>query len=240
MQDNPSMSIIIPFYGKWELTHSRLMELYKYAPDYCEIVLVDDASTDEDCARGIAWWQKANFIRHKIRYYRNKENLGFGGSHNNGAKLAKGNIFVFLSNDVVVSANIFDDITNLIGSDNKMLLGGRIVDWKAGWNEFDVDGKHIVIPYAEGWLLACTKEAWKSLGGFDDLYGKYDYEDVDLSTKAISLGYNIAGLNSKQVHHLSGRTISSLHVDRMKITEHNRDKFIAKWLDKLPSLMEKL
>lgn len=240
MVENPSMSIIIPYFNKWELTHARLMEIYKYAPDYCEIVLVDDASTDEDCARGIAWWQKATFIRHKVRYYRNKENLGFGGSHNNGAKLAKGNILVLLSNDVIISGDVFTDIEILIGSDNKMLVGGRIVDWKAGWNEFDVDGKHIVIPYAEGWLLACTKDAWKELGGFDSLYGKYDYEDIDLSANALSLGYNIVGLNSNKVKHLSGRTIMSLNVDRMKITEHNRDKFIAKWADKLGDFVESL
>ena len=54
------------------------------------------------------------------------------------------------------------------------------------------------------------------------------------------LGYNIVGLNSNRVQHLSGKTISSLNVDRMEITKHNREKFIAKWLDKLPSIMERL
>jgi GT2 family glycosyltransferase len=221
----------------WELTHQRLMDLYKFAPDYCEIILIDDASTEPDCASGIAWWQKTDFIRHKIRYYKNPENVGFGQSNNNGYKLAKGTYLIFLSNDVMVSGDFITDIVDLIGKDNKMLIGGRIVDWAGGWNEFDINGKHYVIPYAEGWLLGCTKIAWKGLGGFDvATYGKFDYEDLDLSTKALSLGYNIVGLNSNKLNHLGSQTISKLNIDRQSITEHNRKVFIDKWISVIPTL----
>jgi GT2 family glycosyltransferase len=236
--DNPLVSIVIPFYNMWELTHQRLMDLYKFAPDYCEIVLVDDASTEPECGSGIAWWQKTDFIRHKIRYYKNPENVGFGQSNNNGYKLAKGTYLIFLSNDVMVSGDFITDIVDLIGKDDKMLIGGRIVDWAGGWNEFDINGKHYVIPYAEGWLLGCTKVAWKGLGGFDvETYRKFDYEDVDLTMKALELGYNIVNLNSSKVKHLGSQTISKLNIDRQSITENNREKFISKWKDRIPTLV---
>ena len=95
------VSIIIPFLNKWNLTHELLYSLYKYAPDNCEIVLVNDASTEEDCEAGVSWWQKSEGLaRHKIRYRKNEKNLGFGGSHNAGARISKGDILIFLSNDV--------------------------------------------------------------------------------------------------------------------------------------------
>jgi hypothetical protein len=68
------------------------------------------------------------------------------------------------------------------------------------------------------------------------LYGKFDVEDLDLSTTALSLGYNIVGLNSNKVQHLSGRTISSLHIDRMAVTQRNRELYLDKWKDKLATL----
>ena len=61
-----SISIIIPFYNHWEMTHQGLAELYKYVSDPVEIVLVNDCSTEPDCKSGIAWWQK-NVQRHSIK-----------------------------------------------------------------------------------------------------------------------------------------------------------------------------
>jgi GT2 family glycosyltransferase len=236
MIDNPSVSIVIPFYNEWQLTHQRLMDLYKFAPEDCEIVLVDDASIELECGNGISWWQKADFKRHNIRYYKNPENVGFGQSNNNGAKLARGEYLIFLSNDVVIYDDFVTDMVTLMHNDNKILIAGRIVDWAGGWNEFNIDGNHYVIPYAEGWLLGCTKIAWKGLGGFDPIYGKFDYEDVDLSTKALSLGYNIVGLNSNKLKHLGSQTISKLNINRQLITEHNREIFIEKWNSIIPTL----
>lgn len=235
----PKVSVIIPFYNRWDLTHPRLAELYKFAPTYCEIILVDDCSSEQEVRNGIAWWQhKANPVHH-IRYYRNKENLGFGGSLNVGVSLAKGEIVVLLSNDVVMYADIISDIVTLIGQDNKMLVCGRVVDFPGGWNEFDIDGKHLVVPYAEGWLLACTKQGWKDLGGFDLHYGKYDYEDVDLSTRALQLNFHIVPLNSPNVRHLVGQTIATLNVNRPEKTVVNRQVYLEKWGSSLRSILEK-
>lgn len=237
--DAPLVSIVIPYFNRWDLTHPRLMELYQYAPDTCEIILVDDASTEPEPGNGANWWMKSSFIRHRIRYYRNPENLGFGKSLNNGAKLARGKYIVLLSNDVVVQGDFITDIITLINQDDKMLVCGRAIDWAGGWNEFRIEGKHYVIPYAEGWLLACTKTAWKSLGGFDPVYGKYDYEDVDISTKALELGFSIVPLNSQKVHHLGSQTITPIDPHRRELTDKNRQIYMSKWLEKIPAIMEK-
>src|SRR3972149_1122004 len=104
-----------------------------------------------------------------------------------------------------------------------------------GWNEVDINGRHYVIPYAEGWLLGCTKKAWKELGGFDLDYGKYDYEDIDLTMKALELGYNIVNLNSHKVKHIGGATIYKVNPNRVEITNRNRILFTEKWKDKIPT-----
>jgi len=210
------------------------MELHKFAPDDCEVVLINDASTDADCDGGVAFWQKGAF-RHKLRYYKNTKNLGFGGSMNVGAKIAKGDVLVFLSNDVITTNDFVTGIKTALQPDDKVLIGGRIVYWPGGWNEFEHEGKKFVVPYCEGWLLACTREVWDNLGGFDPRYGKYAVEDIDLSTTAISLGYKLVGLNSSHLKHLGGAT-AKYDEDRMKITTENKEKYIKKWQDRFEEL----
>lgn len=228
------ISIIIPFYNRWDLTHQRMMDLHKWINEEVEIVLVNDASTDMEIKGGVAFWQK-NSPRHTIKYKENKENLGFGGSMNAGADAASGNILVFLSNDVQIAGDFITQIKAILKQDDKTLVGGRIVYWEAGWNQFEHKGKRFVVPYVEGWLVACTKEVWESLGGFDPLYGKYAMEDVDISTTAISLGYNLKGLDNPQLHHIGGAT-AKYDEQRMNYTIANKEKYIAKWSSRFEEL----
>lgn len=224
-------SVIVPFYNRWDLTHACLFGLYQHAPENIEIILVNDASSDSDCRSGAAWWQK-RAARHKIRYLENKTNLGFGGSMNRGAKVAHGDVLIFLSNDVIIYGDFISEILEKIRGTQNSLVGGRLVYWPAGWNEFeDADGK-IIVPYAEGWLLACKKEIWHNLGGFDRRYGKFDYEDVDLSTAALLGGVELIGLNSQNVRHLGGQT-AGYDDCRMRITQRNRLIYIEKWRNEL-------
>jgi len=237
-------AIIVPFYNRWDLTHQCLWDLYQHVPPQdLEIVLINDASTDIDCESGVVWWQK-EVMRHPIRYKKNKENLGFGGSMNVGAKIAihyGAELLVFLSNDVRVSGDFVSQIQSKVDANPNSLLGGEIIDWKGGWNEFTVDDKEIVIHYANGWLLSCTTKVWKTLVGFDPIYSPYDYEDIDLSTSALANGYAIIGLNSEFVRHAhQGSTIASTDKgqNRLEHTKKNRKKYEDKWLNRLSEIVE--
>jgi GT2 family glycosyltransferase len=237
------ISIVLPYFGRWDLTHARMAELYKHAPDNCEIILVNDASNEPECRTGVGFWQKGP-AQHKIIYVENKKNLGFGGSHNKGAKAANGDILIFLSNDVIIRTDFVTPIIETIEENRKCLIGGRIVAWAAGWNQFETDdGKPFIIPYCEGWLLACHKEIWDTIGGFDvKSYQKFDMEDVDLSMTALSLGYDLRALSfpPHMLRHISGATIGKLNIDRMAITTRNKEIFIEKWQSKFTEIFETL
>lgn len=227
------VAIIIPFYNKWELTHVRLFELYQYAPEETEIVLVDDASTELDCRDGIEWWQNS-MQRHVIRYYRNPENLGFGGAMNIGAKIAIKNgatIIALLSNDVKVSGDFINPLIELIQNNEKVLIGNEVITYDAGWNKFG----DIIVPWVNGWFMACTFDVWKHLGGFDPIYGKYTYEDIDLSTRAKMVGYELVALNSPYLRHIGAQT-APYDDERMEITKRNREIYERKWFGKLQEM----
>jgi GT2 family glycosyltransferase len=142
-----------------------------------------------------------------------------------GAKFARSKVLVLLSNDVIIDGDFIEPLLTAIGeSKTEVLCSPRIIDWEAGWNQFPPD---VVIPYAEGWLLAMKTNTFAALGGFDSRYSPCDYEDMDLSYTAVS-----AGMKLKQiplpVQHIGAATVGYTP-ERRAITESHRRIFAKKW-----------
>jgi len=228
------ISIIIPYFNNWDLTYERLGEIHKHLVGDFEVILVNDASTDIDCRSGAGWWMKY-VDRFQVRYVENRENLGFGASHNKGAKKASGDILVFLSNDVVISGNFLPQIEAFIKHyKGKVIIGGEVLGYDTGWNTLLLNGKPSIVPYPVGWLIAVTRKMWTHIGGWDvRTYGKFDYEDVDLGAWSVYNDIPLVGLYTKALKHLSGQTINKLFPDREKYTIKNRAAFRAKWTNLL-------
>lgn len=233
------VSVVIPFLNRWDLTHARLMEIYKYCP-LSDIALVNDGSTDTDCDGGVAWWQNGA-LNGRLKYYKNKKNLGFGQSMNTGAAIAIKNgadVIILLSNDVSVRSDIGKEAIEIVEHNSQpVLIGAQILYSDTGWNVMDNVG---VIPYANGWLLACHKEVWNTLGGFDKVFGRFDYEDVDLSTTAWYKGIKLVSFINAKVSHLSGQTVNSVAPNRIAYTQRNQILWKEKWFDKTSELKEKI
>jgi len=220
------VSIIIPFYNNWYLTHQRMMELYRVIPTPCEVILVDDCST-EDITGAMGFWRGKT--QHSVKAIKTPRNLGFGGAMNHGCRRATEDVYVLLSNDVQVLYNFVPDVIKIIESEEKVLVGNEFYTHDTGWNVLNINGKPKIFPYLAGYFLACTKDAWKDLGGFDDIFGLFDYEDVDLSTTALYKGYKLIPINSKMLVHFSGQTVRKHYPERETITRRNQKKFIGKW-----------
>lgn len=235
------MGIITPFYNRWDLTHRLMMQLYLNMPDWVEIYLVDDASNEEGILGGIAWWQK-QAARHKIYYIKNIENHGFGYSMNKGCKAAINqggcDAVVLLSNDVEVYNDFATPLRTQLEENPTYLIGGELLYNDTGWN---VLPNCCVIPYANGWFLGCTAETWQDIGGFDMRYGKFDYEDIDLSLTAMLKGHRIEPIKPPaKLKHLGGQTIYALYSDRMERTRKNQRIFIEKWSGQCKEIKEKV
>lgn len=211
-------SFVIPAYNNFHLLHQLLFDIYKNCATPHEVIIMDDASDDETFLGGISWWETTQLL--PVNHVRNKEDLGFLKNSNKGLQMATGDIVSLVSTDV----RIFSDITKFfIGRDG--LVGGRYLDWDTGWNTFG--GR--IFPYLEGWLLTAYRETWKELGYFDERYAPHDFEDVDISTGAISLGLRLASYPTDWTNHLGGQSIG-YNPEREALTKINQKKFEKKWI----------
>lgn len=150
------------------------------------------------------------------------DNEGFPGGNNLGAELATGDILIFTSNDVTPLGDYLTPIIDSIQSDPTALYGAELLSHDTGWNRFNPVGN---IPYLTGWLLACHRLTWVRLDGFDEAFNPCDYEDLDLSYRAVQLGIELKPLNLP-LKHASGQT--AVQLDRLTITNRNRLYFAAK------------
>ena len=217
------VSIVIPSYNNYALLHQLLMDIYKKCPDVYEVIVVDDNSSEKGMFEGLQWWIKHTTLPITVR--RELVNDGFLMTSNRGLKLASGDAIILISTDVRIHKDIVSTVNTWLQAIPNSLIGGTVYDKSTGWNEFDEK----IFPYVEGYLLATTYDGWRDLGFLDERYAPNDFEDVDLSTTARSLKYNLQKLPDNSVEHIGAQSIP-YGAERQELTERNREKFRKKWI----------
>ena len=89
----PKVSVIIPTYNRDNYLYSAVKSVLNQTFEDFEIIVVDDASTDN--TKQII----DKFDDKRIRYIRHKENKGGSAARNTGIKLSKGKFIAFLDDD---------------------------------------------------------------------------------------------------------------------------------------------
>ncbi|MBC7523488.1 MAG: glycosyltransferase family 2 protein [Flavobacterium sp.] len=200
------LSIILPNYnGKhlFEKYFEKNLEIFKSLKCEYEIILVDDASTDESVA-----FLKENF-NDKITIIEKKENCGFSKTCNIGIKASKYEIIFLLNTDVVLTPNYFDSIFKYFEKQDTFGVMGRIIGMTdtiiqdaarlpkisgkkiKPSNFFYIDNKDFLTPtlYLSGAIALIDSKKLKELGGFNELFSPFYGEDFELSLRAWRLGW---------------------------------------------------
>jgi len=226
-------SIVIPNWNGEELLKKNLPAVLRTGAD--EVIVVDDGSTDGSRE----YIKQLTSYELRIKTIFNKKNLGFAASVNKGVKAAKGEIVVLLNNDVVPEEKFLKPLEEDFG-DPKVFavsLGEPQWSWAKGkWIRGFIEhepGEKTKAPHISFWASggsgAFRKEIWEKLGGMDELYHPFYWEDVDLSYRAWKRGYKVIWNPRAVVYHKHEGTISRFSKKYVNlIAERNRLLFIWK------------
>jgi GT2 family glycosyltransferase len=252
--ERPLTSIVIPVYNKWLYTAACLRSLAE-TPTTCpfEVIVVDDGSTDETEAR----------LRSLdgLVYTRNEQNLGFVGSCNRGAGLARGEYLVMLNNDTEVEEGWLDALIDtlerepgagLVGArlvyPNGRLqeAGGIIFRDGSGWNYGRDDDPARPCynylreaDYCSGACIALRTSLFEELGGFDERYAPAYYEDTDLAFRVCEAGLKVFVQPAATVIHHEGATSGTdLSSGIKRYQRINLEKFVERWSSELEAQPE--
>lgn len=249
VSDKPQVSVIIPIHGKLPWTLACLRSIARDgAKTPFEIIVVDDASPDTS----------ADSLRQVegLRLLQNAENLGFIGSCNAGADIARGDNLLFLNNDTQVTPGWLDTLCECLASEpDAGLAGSRLVYpdgrlqeaggivyadgtcWNTGRFEDRNDPRYRYrrdVDYVTGAALMIPRRLFRSIGGFDTRYAPAYYEDADLAFSVRAAGRRVIYEPRSLIVHDEGTTSGTDVFAGIKQQQLvNREKFAANWAQAL-------
>ncbi|AJR05995.1 glycosyltransferase [Photobacterium gaetbulicola] len=143
-QQTPFITVIIPMYNEQEVIsrcHHRVSKALDELGKHCEIIYVDDGSTDSS-------WKKASHLRsayHSVKSIRLSRNFGKEAAMSAGLKAATGEAAVLIDADL---------------QDPPELIPEMVAQWQAGYDVVDMQrGSR----QGEGWLKRFTAAAFYRL-----------------------------------------------------------------------------
>ena len=241
---HPRASVIVPAYGRRELTERCLACLERDIGDRLggefELILVDNRSPDDTLALFDRWRDRATVLALP-------ENRNFAGGVNAGAAAASGEVLVVVSTDMELSPGTIDALVDEALTDQVGLVGarmtypdGRIQHAGIGWRNVP----HGMLPFhlfhyepgdlpqaqarydlgtVTGGCVAVRSDLFTLVGGFDEGYVN-GWEDVDLCLAIRAAGARVRYRGDVGIVHHEGATSgASYNGDR------NPQRFIGRW-----------
>jgi GT2 family glycosyltransferase/glycosyltransferase involved in cell wall biosynthesis len=201
----PVLSVILVVFNRFELTMRALASLRQNFAGAMELVVVDNASTDDTKRLG-------DFVL-GATIIRADSNLGFLRAANLGLARVSAPVLLYLNNDVELSygavamalrrlesaADIGAVGAKIIRSNGRLQEAGSII-----WNEgtaigYMRDASPLIpeanfvrdVDFCSAVFLLCRTALVRELGGFDEGFAPAYYEDADLCVRMIEAGYRV-------------------------------------------------
>jgi GT2 family glycosyltransferase len=190
-----------------------------------EIIVVDNNSLDDSC----------NMVKElfpDVVLIENKENLGFSKANNQGVKNAKGDYICILNPDTVIAEDTFTKLLEFGETkDDLGIVGCKLIDGTGKYlpeskrnipvvkialqkilgtsknyyanhiKENDIAKVNVLV----GAFMFLKRNVFITIGGFDEDYFMYG-EDIDMSYKSLSFGYENYYYGETTIIHYKGES----------------------------------
>ena len=216
MSKSPLVSIVIVAWNSRLDLEGCLSSLHQQDYSPCEVIVVDNASTD-----GTVEWLTTAYP--DVHILPNKQNDGFAAGVNQGFAAARGEVLVELNPDTTVEADWLFPLVEAVQQPRIGLATSRVMLMKeptrinACGNEMSLTGLTFCIgvgekaerfaqeailpvPAISGAAFAMSRDCYQTIGGFDADYFTY-FEDTDLSWRARLAGFDIVLATKSVVYH---------------------------------------
>ncbi len=217
---------IINYNGRQLLETSvpAAVEAARRVAGHC-VAVIDDGSTDDSLPYVVNQFPEVAFLTAARR--------GFGAACQRAVAEAETDVVVLLNSDVRVAPDFLGPLLadledpqvfavgcKFLNPDGSLTnaLGNRTAgEWRSGllFLHHETDPARLIgtCPqlYANGGAMAFRRDRWVELGGFDDLYHPFYWEDVDLGYRAWGRGYTVLYEPASVVYHAQGQTIGGTH-----------------------------
>ncbi len=220
--------VILNWNGK-KFLKDFLPKIIDYSKDLAEIIVADNASTDNS----------VEFLQHhfpSVRIIQNKENGGFAKGYNDALYQVEAEYYVLLNSDIEVTTNWLQPIISLMDDDQEIAaVQPKMLDYKkrdyfeyagaAGgfidrlgypfcrgriFSSLEKDsGQYDAVAevfWATGACMFLRADVFRKMGGFDEEFFAH-MEEIDLCWRMRNSGYKIICCPQSFVYHIGGGTL---------------------------------
>ena len=229
-------SIIIVNYNSGDLLEKCVSSIVKQLDPGYEIVIYDNASSDDSVSRFTSGIH-GNTV---IRFLYGKENLGFAKANNLAAREAKGRFFHFLNPDIIVNEQLRKDYRAILVNPGSPVTVTSLVDENGNLQK----NRHIIPTIGNYFIRLFKKEktaywtigasvimhrdAFHRISGWPEDYFMYA-EDLDLFYMLYKAGISICYLDTRLMHVGKGSTRNIwTEQERLLIVERSFKRFYKK------------
>jgi len=209
------ISLIVTNWNGQKLLQKNLPQVIKMSPEAKEIIVADDASTDNSLE-----FLKELQKKHKnLKIIHHKKNIGFGKNSNQAVKSCHSDLVVMLNSDIFPHKNYIKNCLKHFIDPKVFGVGfaelgnenwGKIF-WKNGYLQYS-PGKNTKKTHITAWLSGggsvVRKSEFLKMGGFDAVYEPFYCEDLDLGLRAWKSGYTLLWEPTAIIEHNHEATIS--------------------------------
>ena len=220
--NQPSVDVVVPIYGSWELTDDCLKHLAKQSLPH-RVIVVDNCSPDDSCAQLRAHYPEVTLV--EVGY-----NAGFAVACNAGVAAGSGEFVVLLNNDVNCEPDFLAELIKpfegqqevaavaalLLRPDTGCIDSfGSFSDVTAacytrcqGWSVEQLEAQLSALPELLGpcgAAAAYRRDAWLGVDGLDENIFMYG-EEHDLNLRLRAAGYRVADAVAARGVHIGGAT----------------------------------
>ena len=239
----PKVAVVILNWNGKELLSRFIPPLLKSNPEWSEIIVVDNNSSDDSIS----------FLRNTfpgIRIIQNSANAGYAGGYNSALKQVKAEYYVLLNSDVEVTGNWLEPVIAQMDADPAVAAAqpkvmsyhrrdefeyagaaGGFID-KYGYpfcrgrifNSFEKDSGQYndmrEIFWATGACLFVRSEMYHSAGGLDEDFFAH-MEEIDLCWRLKNRGYKILFVPTATIYHMGGETLNKVNPEKTYLNFRN-------------------
>jgi len=233
---DPQFSVIVPTLNVARTLGRCLTSLIEAKEASLEIILVDDASSDETIALAQSF---------PVRLIRAENNLGPAGARNLGAQQARGEILVFVDADITVEADVFARLKAFFRQHPHAAAVSGVYSTNCPAQGFFARYKNYYLVHSYSWMsgrigalntsLAAVKKAvFLQIGGFDPQWR--EGEDTILGSELTLTGHAVYLDPDLQMRHLKEYTFVELIKDDF-VKAYYMAKYLLGKTSRLPTLL---
>lgn len=243
MNTLPSVAVIVLSWNGERFLNACLEAVLAQTYPGLEVLVVDNASTDQSAAIVQAFAPR-------VRLIEAAENLGFAGGNNVGVRATQADIVILLNQDTVVQPGWLQAMVEPFTNEEVGIVGGKglypdgkTIQHAGAWvKPGDASTEHIGVgqpddgqfnqladmDYVTGASFAIHRRVLESLGGLDEAYYPAFYEEVDYCYRARRAGFRVVYQPQAVFLHYESASLAAQNYARLSALHRNRLRFVMR------------